>query len=345
LGFGSSNAPNFAGELIMPRRVLFGVYPWAFDCPGGGERQLLVYRNHLQQRGHTVGLYDPWQPVGQGWSVFHFFSVMPGSIQLCNYIRNKGIKLVISPNLWVTPATRWNYPHEDIYRLVEISDLLVVNSQLEADAHGEVYNLSPERFHVVYNGVDNSFLAQADAEEFRAWAGLGNCRYLLNVANVEERKNQLAFLSVLDQHPDLKLVVVGHARDTAYLEACLKKGGERFLHVGALEYGSVLLRSAMAGAEAFVMPSALETPSIAALEAAAMGCRLLVTEVGSATEYFGQDAIYVNPASVESMREGLARVLVAETDHLRNRVRSRFMWDGVVTELERAYDRVCMGGL
>lgn len=327
----------------MSRKILFGAYPWAFDCPGGGERQLMAYRNHLQQRGHTVGLYDPWQPVGQGWSVFHFFSVMPGSIQLCNYIRNKGVKLVISPNLWVTPGTRWKYPHEDIYRLVEIADLLVVNSQLEADALGEVYNLPPERFHVVYNGVENSFLLQADPQDFRVWAGLGDCRYLLNVANVEERKNQLTFLDALDQHPDLKLVVVGHARDAAYLEACRKKGGERFLHVGALEYGSDLLRSAMAGAEAFVMPSMLETPSIAALEAAAIGCRLLVTEVGSTVEYFGEDAIYVNPASVESMREGLARVLVDDSSHLRSRIRSHFMWDRVVSELERAYDRVCIG--
>jgi len=140
------------------------------------------------------------------------------------------------------------------------------------------------------------------------------------------------------------LVVVGHARDAAYLEACREKGGGRFLHVGALEYGSGLLRSAIAGADAFVMPSKLETPSIAALEAAAMGCRLLVTEVGSTTEYFGEDAIYINPASIESMQEGLTRVLVTGTSNLQSRVRSRFMWDGVIAELERAYDRICGSG-
>lgn len=330
--------------MKMSKNVLFGAYPWAFDCPGGGERQLMAYRNHLQRRGHTVGLYDPWQPVDDVWKIFHFFSVMPGSIQLCNYIRNKGVKLVISPNLWVTPDTRWKYPHEDIYRLVEIADLLVVNSQLEADALGEVYNIPPSRFHVVYNGVENAFLAPADAKDFRTWAGLGNCRYLLNVANVEERKNQLAFLEVLAHQPDLKMVVVGHARDAAYAEACQKIGGERFLHVGALEYESYLLRSAIAGAEAFVMPSTLETPSIAALEAAAMGCRLLVTDVGSTKEYFGEDAIYINPDSFESMQDGLVRVLLAEKGHLQSRVRARFMWESVVDELERAYDRVCLGG-
>lgn len=322
------------------RKVLFGAYPWAFDCPGGGERQLMAYRTHLEAHGTCVGLYDPWQPLGAEWQIFHFFSVMPGSIQLCNYVRNKGLKLVISPNLWVTPETRWDYPHEDICRLVEIADLLVVNSRLEASALGEAYGLPPEKFHVVYNGVEQSFFSHADANAFRAWSGLGSRRYLLNVANVEARKNQLAFLDALREFPDLCLIVVGHARDTAYFDACRKKGGGQFIHVGALEYGSPLLRSAIAGAEAFVMPSTLETPSIAALEAGAAGCRVLVTSVGSTTEYFGDGAIYVNPASIDSMREGLRRVLAAPVGMLVERVSKRFMWDTVVLDLQQAYDRV-----
>lgn len=304
----------------------------------------MAYRHHLERRGNVVRLYDPWMPVGTDWSIFHFFSVMPGSIQLCNYIRNKGIKLVISPNLWVTSATRFDYPHDDIYRLVEISDLLVVNSRLEADALGEVYNLPPERFHVVHNGVEEEFLQEVDAHRFRAWAGLGDARYLLNVANVESRKNQLNFLDALDRYADLRLVVIGHARDAAYLEACKTKGGDRFIHVGALDYGSDLLRSAMAGAEAFVMPSTLETPSIAALEAAAMGCRLLITSVGSTTEYFGDDAVYVDPNSIASMRAGLDDVLASAPGRLLERIRIRFTWDGVIPDLEQAYDRLIQGG-
>ena len=35
-------------------KVLFGVYPWAFDCPGGGERQLLAYKEHLTNMGVQV---------------------------------------------------------------------------------------------------------------------------------------------------------------------------------------------------------------------------------------------------------------------------------------------------
>lgn len=322
------------------RKVLFGAYPWAFDCPGGGERQMMAYRNHLESRGSRVGLYDPWQPVGADWQIFHFFSVMPGSIQLCNYIRNKGLKLVISPNLWVTPETRWNYPHEDIMSLLKIADLVVVNSRLEAEALGGVYGVPSDRFHVVHNGVESAFFYATDGQDFREWAGLGARRYLLNVANVESRKNQLAFLDALESYPELCLVVVGHARDEAYLAACREKGGARFVHAGVLEYGSSLLRSAMRGAEAFVMPSTLETPSIAALEAAAAGCRVMVTEVGSTFEYFGNDAVYVKPDSMESMREGISQVLLQERGALSERIRTRFTWETVIRDLEQAYDRL-----
>lgn len=327
----------------MPKKVAFAAYPWAFDCPGGGERQLMAYRHYLERCGHVVEPYDPWMPVSDDLSIFHFFSVMPGSIQLCNYIRNKGIKLVISPNLWVTPDTRWDYPHDDIYRLVEISDLLIVNSRLEAEALGEVYNLPPERFHVVYNGVEDIFFDGVSQDAFRSWAELDSSRYLLNVANVEPRKNQLNFLDAMDRHADLRLVVVGHARDSNYLKACKAKGGSRFIHVGPLEYGSELLRSAIAGAEAFVMPSTLETPSIAALEAAAMGSRLLITGVGSTTEYFGDHATYVDPSCVSSMRAGLDQVLISASGRLRERIHSRFTWSRVIQGLEQAYERVIQG--
>ncbi|AVF37024.1 glycosyltransferase family 4 protein [Rahnella sikkimica] len=317
--------------------VIFGVYPWAFDCPGGGERQLMAWKFHLESQGHNIRLYDPWKPVPEESKIFHFFSVMPGSFQLCEYFKNKGYALVITPNLWVTPETKWNYPHDDIQRLISITDRVVVNSLLEAQALSEVYNIDITRFRVVYNGVEQSFFQPAHPELFRAYSGLENKRYLLNVANVESRKNQLLFLEALKNYPDLTLVVIGHARDAEYLEECKRVGKEQFHYIGPLEYGSELLRSAMAGSEAFVMPSTLETPSIAALEAAASGCRILVTKVGSTTEYFGEKAIYIEPDSIQSMSDGIRQIFMMPVGCLRERIHDEFTWGNVICDLEKVY--------
>ena len=43
-------------------RVVLNTYPVAFDCPGGGEVQLLQSRAALQRRGVQVDLFDVWKP-------------------------------------------------------------------------------------------------------------------------------------------------------------------------------------------------------------------------------------------------------------------------------------------
>lgn len=319
--------------------VLFGTYPWAFDCPGGGERQLMAWRAHLDAQGLNTELYDPWMPLTENWDVFHFFSAMPGSYQLCEYLRNKGLKLAITPNLWVTEATKWNYPHQEIYSLLAIADRVIVNSQIEAETLAGVYELPLERFNVVHNGIEAKYLEPVDASPFLETFELEAGSYLLNVGNIEPRKNQLRFLEALRAYPDLTMVTIGHARDTAYLAKCMEMGGTQFKFLGPLKYGSDMLRAAMAGARAFVMPSTLETPSIAAIEAVASGCPLLITGEGSTKEYFGSDVVYIEPFSVQSLRYGIRELLGYEIapERLRKHIAERFTWAATSRTLAGIY--------
>ncbi|MET4694119.1 glycosyltransferase [Endozoicomonas lisbonensis] len=324
----------------MQHNILFGAYPWAFDCPGGGERQLMAWKSHLEAQNHQVTLYNPWEPVPENVKIFHYFSVMPGSYQLCEYIKSKEIRLVISPNLWVTPKTKWHYPHDEIQRLISIADLLIVNSQQEAATLSEVYSLPAERFHVAYNGVEESFLKPGNPELFREQFLLGEKKFFINVANIEPRKNQLTFLKALKHFPELSLIVIGHARDESYFRSCREVGGDQFVYIGPLPYGSDILKSALAGAEGFVMPSTVETPSIAALEAAASGCRVLITRVGSTTEYFGDEVVYINPDDSRTIVEGIVTLLQGVQGKLQKSIRDKFTWVHSARQLSLAYQKV-----
>ncbi|PCE29037.1 glycosyltransferase [Burkholderia ubonensis] len=319
-------------------RILIGSYPWSFDCPGGGERQLCAYYEHLRALGVSVNLFDQWKPEFRKHDVFHFFSVMPGSFQLCEHAKKQGLRLVISPNLWVTEETKYWYPHDEIKRLLAIADRVVVNSKLEAESLARVYELPLERFSVVYNGVEDLFLGSADGRDFRSRYGLENQRYLLNVANIEPRKNQLRLIEAVKRFPDLKLVVIGLARDEAYRDECFRLAGDQLIFAGELPYGSPLLHSAYAGCEAFVMPSTLETPSIAALEAAATGAKIVITNVGSTTEYFDDQAEYVAPDSTQSIAEAIDRALQSSGSfELKNRIGQRFTWRAIANDLREVY--------
>ena len=327
---------NGPAGLDKKMKVIFGVYPWAFDCPGGGEQQLLAYKKHLDNSNYQVRCFNQWEKIDAENKIFHFFSVMPGSIQLCGYMKGKGLKLVISPNLWVTPETKYKYPHQDIYELLHIADLIIVNSYAEKEQLTVTYGLQNKKVRVVYNGVEEEFRDSIDGSLFRKWAGIKDIKYILNVANIEPRKNQQMLLRAMKEYPELKLINIGQCRDEEYYQECKREGGDQFLTFGRLEYASEILRSAMAGCELFAMPSTLETPSIAALEAAYMGKKILITEVGSTREYFGEEAIYVNPMSLESITNGLRKVLLQETSESQI-VQRNLLWSHTIKALSSFY--------
>jgi len=317
-------------------KILFYSYPWAMDIPGGGERQMFAYASHLRQFEIEVSWYDMWNPSFDRNEIFHVFSVMPGVIEMCDYVKRRGLKLVVSPNLWVTHETRENYSR-DVCNILKLADRVIVNSNMEGDALSDVYGVAREKFHTVFNGSETVFIDSADARIFRNRFAIDG-PYVLNVANVEPRKRQLEFVRVLRQErPDLKLVIVGGIRDKSYASACLAEGKENLSMVGTLPYASEMLRSALAGCEYFAMPSLLETPSLAAIEAATAGVKILLTSGGSTVEYFGRSVTWLDPESPDSIRAGIAAVESATPEHSTWLARDRLLWPKVVRELVNVY--------
>jgi glycosyltransferase involved in cell wall biosynthesis len=189
--------------------------------------------------------------------------------------------------------------------------------------------------------VDPQFGVPADPQAFRRRFGLAS-PYLLNVANIEPRKNQRLLASVAAEL-HVELVLVGHVRDADYLAACLAAGGRWVRHVGPLDHHDPLLRSAYRGCEVFVLPSLLETPGLAALEAAAQGARVVVTAEGSTREYFAGLVEYVDPASAASLRAAIERQRqAADGSALRAHVLDQFTWNHAGRSLADAYERTLL---
>lgn len=317
--------------------IFYYTYPWAFDVPGGGERQMVSYRQHLAKWGINAQLFDMWRPDFSDGGIFHCFSVMPGVVEICDYARKRGLKLVISPNLWVTHESKSRYPAQVIWNLFEMADAIVVNSEIEKNTLSDVFGFPVEKFHVVYNAAETEFLLSENPALFRDAFGI-RMPYVLNIANIEPRKNQLNFLTALRQErPDLALVVIGHERDQEYAAACRAVGGDRLITIGPQPYASPMIRSALSGCEFFAMPSALETPSIAAIEAAAAGVRVLLTEVGSTVEYFQQSVTYVTPDSLPSIAAGISEIKNATAENSTWVARNGYLWPKVIPSLIEIY--------
>lgn len=327
--------------------VHFSTYPWAFGTPGGGERQLLYYFDALKRGQNNwkqlkCSLFDSWKPDIQPSSIIHYFAAMPSSLDFLNYMKSeRKASIVLSPNFWPEPES-WEHSgvFESIKTILWLADLIVVNSFIEEEALVRLMKIDSSRIAVVHNGVDDIFFEKVSPSLFRKEFNIEG-KYVLNVANIEPRKNQLVLLDALQNFPDLKLVTIGGQRASWYAEECRKQGGDSYIHLPAIDNSSALLRSAISGCEFFAMPSIVETPSIASLEAAVAGVKVLTTELGSTKEYFGDEVVYVNPFDVSAMRLAIADILSASPSAaLPNIIREKFTWKPIAESLVKAYSRV-----
>lgn len=320
-------------------KILFNTYPVAFQTQGGGEVQLLEYKKYISDFSIDIDLFNQWQSKIRQYDLVHFFSCMPGSEYFLHYVKNLGIPIFVSPNLWVTKETKNQYPFGQIQSHLNMADRVVCNSDAECQMLSKVFEIPIEKFICVYNGVEELFFEPVDPKIFRDYYQIQS-QFILNVANIEPRKNQLNLVRAIKKFPEYKLVIMGSIRDQGYADKVISEGGSQLLVIERQEHGSVMQRSAYAACDLFALPSTLETPGLAALEAGACGAPVLITQEGCTQEYFGQHAIYIDPKSVDSITIGIRSALSKPPSELSLLIRHRFTWKEVLKSLIQHYQNI-----
>jgi len=316
--------------------VLYATYPWAFETPGGGEIQLLNYEKYINNNRIRIVRNDPWLAQLDEVDLVHFFSCIGGSSHFCAYVKQRRIPLVVTSSLWLTERNKHEYPLSEISYQLSLADGILVNGESEKMSLVSVIGVDPGRIHVIRNGFDPIFSEEIGPASFRSAFNI-DYDFILNIGNIEPRKNQLNLIRAA-KCLGMRVVLIGAIRDQAYAERCISEGAENTVHIGYLKHDNALLRSAISAANVFCLPSTLETPGLAALEAAAAGARLVITQEGSTSEYFDQNAVYVDPQSVENIAEGiLFAIKNPKSNHLKDHVCSKYTWPKVTRVLEDLY--------
>lgn len=324
-------------------RIFFNTYPVAFQCPGGGEIQLLKSKEALERRGHEVVLFNQWKDDLSTADVLHQFSVQGGTYNICAYACGHRIPLVVSPILWLGEYID-QYPMGEIAYILSAADIICPNSYAEINRFLKHFEVSADRYCVTHNGVDAMFFDAVPAELFLSRFAIHG-PFVLCVGNIESRKNQLVLVEAAAE-AGVQVVLIGNVREDDYLSAIKERFPGTFSYLGHLEHDNPLLRSAYAACSVFALPSLLETPGLAALEAAAAGAPLVITSEGCTQEYFGEDAVYVDPKCVLNVAEGIRKALVTgRSDRRLVRRTAEFTWDRVAEELEAVYLRAMSSGV
>jgi glycosyltransferase involved in cell wall biosynthesis len=225
----------------------------------------------------------------------------------------------------------------------------------------EHFDVDPERVAVVHHGVDHDVYRPAGpggASHDPVVHAIGG-PFLLSLGGIEPRKNLprlvRAFASL---RPDLevRLVVAGsgvprnpEGRIALQAElASLPEGVRRRViltgHVPQ-ETKVRLLQSAFA----LVLPSLYEGFGLPVLEAMACGTPVVSSNVSALPEIAGRAAVLVDPLDIESIREGMERVLVDAA--LRRRLRragilraGKFTWGQTAVSTARVLHEAASTG-
>lgn len=165
--------------------------------------------------------------------------------------------------------------------------------------------------------------------------------FVLCVGRIERRKNQLALIRAMEGR-DEALVLIGavNLAEQDYWDACRREAERtdvRLVHAGTCAWNA--LGAWYRAARVHAQPSWFETPGLSSLEAAAAGCRIICTDMGSAPEYFGAHALYCSPHSVPSIRTALDEALAAPAPDgaTRRFVRDNFSWQHAAEQTWAAY--------
>ena len=339
--------------------VLFVTNQAAALTRGGVCTQVLQTKEVLENLGVHVTLFDTWRNFQVNeFDLVHIFSANMATYHFARAVKAQGLPLVISPVFYTRRNAKvvqnvikidrfisrkvrgiWT-DYGLIAEMCSWAEAIIPNTIEEGNLFVNAFGIPGEKVIVIPNGVEKRF-AHATPGLFEREYGIKN--FILTVGHIgPERKNILRLIEALERidHP---AAIIGRIEDTPSGRACLELANRnpRLLIIDAIPHDSMLLASAYAACDVFVLPSQFETPGIAALEAGLAGAKIVITPIGGTKEYFGNDAIYVEPTSVESIAKGIQAALENKNDEkLQTRIQKEFLWQIVGEKTIQVYKNI-----
>jgi len=214
------------------------------------------------------------------------------------------------------------------------TSVFLPNSVSEMKRVASDLGLKSYRFVDVPNAIDRSvFVAEAPADP--AYEKFEGC--ILSAGRIEGRKSTLNLVRAVKNSPYL-LVLAGKesANQAQYVQQVHEEAGENVVFMGAIPHEQ--LRELYKRAKVHALVSWMETPGLSSLEAAAMGCNIVVTPKGDTWDYFGSDAFYCEPDDVDSIRKALDEAYNAPVNPaLKERVLRDYIWEKTAEATHNGY--------
>jgi glycosyltransferase involved in cell wall biosynthesis len=316
---------------------------------GGFQIQIEQTKAALERIGVEVE-YLRWWDASQTGDIIHFFG-RPG-VGYIDYAHGKGLKVVVSDLL--TGLGSRNAPQRLLQKAAirsvqllvpkaftsrqgwetfQTADALIALTPWEGRLLVEMFNAPARAVHVVPNGVEDVFF-EARQEKRGPW--------LVCTATVTERKRVLETAAAA-AHGNVPLWVIGkpYSPSSDYF---VRFSALRDRYPNIIRYeGPIQDRRELATvyrqARGFVLLSTMESLSLSALEAAACGCPLLLSDLPWARSVFADQVQYCQATAAKAEVAASLRRFYDTANSLTPPTRPK-PWTEIARQLSHIYERL-----
>jgi glycosyltransferase involved in cell wall biosynthesis len=218
-----------------------------------------------------------------------------------------------------------------IKKIMIRSSALLPNSQSELNRLKEKFQIDFRNF-IVPNAV-NTTIFNPKIENIKRLK-----KRVICVARVEELKNQMNLIMALNG-TSYELLIIGNPAPNhiGYYKKCkeIAKGNVKFISkVTQPELVTLYASSAV-----HILPSWFETTGLSSLEAAVMGCNLVLTKKGDTYDYFGDLVEYCEPNDISSIKNAVLRAQdnYQKTTQLKLKILNLYTWEEAAKATYKAY--------
>ncbi|MDB5130564.1 MAG: hypothetical protein JWR02_313 [Mucilaginibacter sp.] len=223
----------------------------------------------------------------------------------------------------------WKGQRKSINEILRRAKMILPNSESEYRRIQQTYPCKAN-YMVIPNGTDPEVF-QFDNKIKK------NDRIVLCVARIEGIKNQLNLIRALN-NSRFHLILIGSSAPNQrdYYNQCRAIAAANISFIGHLPQDELV--SYYQRARVHILPSWFETTGLSSIEAAAMGCSIVITDKGDTREYFEDDASYCDPSDPESILAAVEKAsLTPFSENLRQKILKEYTWKQAALKTLKAY--------
>jgi len=205
----------------------------------------------------------------------------------------------------------FSWVYRTYYRLItpvftRLSKKVITVSEFSKSEIKRWLHIPDNKIVIINNGVSEAFVNNP------LKPALTKGKYILSVASLDPRKNLDSLVEAYRlsgiEREDIRLVLAGRSSPLFNMKMSDEIIANSMGYVPDEE-----LAALYANAMLLVYPSLYEGFGIPPLEAMSLGCPVILSDIPVFRELFGEAAHYVDPYSIESISEGIIKVLTNES--------------------------------